>query len=88
MILKSVMLIVCLQLPAGAAVAETLLFYDQYPPFSYKEDNKIKGLFVDVMKKAFARMNTNVEISSYPFKRALLLAAQGYGVPAAQEGRR
>ena len=58
---------------------ETLIFYDNFPPFSYLEEGQVKGLFVDVVTAVFDDMGTAYKTKSYPFKRALLSASKGDG---------
>ncbi len=59
---------------------ETLIFYDDFPPFSYLEDGQPKGLFVDVVTAIFDDMGKEYETKSYPIKRALLSASKGEGL--------
>ena len=58
---------------------ETLIFYDNFPPFSYIQEGQPKGLFVDVVTAVFDDMDRAYETKSYPFKRALLSADKGLG---------
>ena len=59
---------------------ETLIFYDNFPPFSYLEDGQFKGLFVDVAIAVFEDMGIVYQTKSYPFKRALFSAGKGLGL--------
>jgi len=59
---------------------ETLIFYDDFPPFSYLVDGQPKGLFIDVVTAIFDDMGEAYEIKSYPIKRALLSASKGQGI--------
>ena len=60
--------------------AETLLFYEDFRPFSYTEKAETKGLFFDIVTAVFKNMETAYEIETYPFKRALMMAIEGEGV--------
>jgi polar amino acid transport system substrate-binding protein len=59
---------------------ETLIFYDDFPPFCYLDDGQAKGLFVDVVTAIFDDMGDVYETKSYPIKRALLSADRGQGI--------
>lgn len=59
---------------------ETLIFYDEYPPFCYQDNGQTKGLFVDVVTAIFDDMGVAYKIKSYPFKRAMLSADMGEGI--------
>jgi len=59
---------------------ETLIFYDDFPPFCYLDDGQAKGLFVDVVTAIFDDMGEAYETKSYPIKRALLFASKGQGI--------
>jgi len=60
--------------------AETLLFYDDFQPFSYSEKEQTKGLFFDIVTTVFKNMETTYKVEIYPFKRALIMAMEGKGV--------
>jgi len=60
--------------------SETLLFYDNFEPFSYLNNGQTQGLFVDLVTAAFEEMENDYDLKSYPFKRALLLAEEGKGI--------
>ena len=54
------------------------VYYENYPPRSYKEDGIMKGVLVDVMNEIVAkRMNINIEHKGYPWKRAQTLVKNG-----------
>jgi len=59
---------------------ETLIFYDDFPPFCYLDDGQLKGLFIDVVTAIFDDMGGAYETKSYPIKRALLSASKGQGI--------
>lgn len=50
----------------------------QYPPFEYKENGISKGINVDIVKEALKRMGHDAKIKFFPWKRALLMAQNGY----------
>jgi len=60
--------------------AETLLFYDDFWPFSYTEKAQTKGLYFDIVTTVFKNMETEYKVETYPFKRALIMAMEGKGV--------
>jgi len=62
------------------AAEQSLLFYDEFPPFSYVEDNQPKGLFVDIVSAVFKSMGASIDANSYPFKRAMRMAELGQGI--------
>lgn len=51
---------------------------DGYRPFSYAEDKEAKGIYIDVLKVAFSRMEGyNVSIQPIPWKRGKKMAENG-----------
>ncbi|UZP67059.1 transporter substrate-binding domain-containing protein [Desulfovibrio mangrovi] len=53
---------------------------DNYPPYSYLEDGKAKGIYVDLLTTAFSRMpEYNITIRLVPWKRGLNLLETGQG---------
>ncbi len=50
---------------------------DSYVPYSYKENNQIKGLYIDIIEELFARTEYRAKIKLMPFKRLLSSAQQG-----------
>ena len=75
------LLLSCLSMLSRAeGDVETLIFYDDFPPFSYLVDGQPKGLFIDVVTAIFDDMGEAYEIKSYPIKRALLSASKGQGI--------
>jgi len=54
---------------------------DNYPPYSYKENGVAKGIYVDILKKAFSQIkNYNVTIKMVPWKRGLNYIKTGKGI--------
>ena len=52
-------------------------YYDNYPPFSYSENGKMKGIFIDTLKEIGHRMDISVIHLGYPWKRAQEFVAKG-----------
>ena len=51
---------------------------DNYPPYSFVENGKTKGIYYDILEEAFAQMpRYDVELKSIPWKRGLALLQQG-----------
>lgn len=48
-----------------------------YHPFQYEENGEVKGVAVDIIKEIFGRMNQPIEISFYPFPRAMYKIKKG-----------
>lgn len=74
----------CLALVLAAAAAfaqsvDVVLYCDDgYPPYAYMEAKEAKGIYVDIIREAAARMKGyRVEIVPVPWKRALQYAESG-----------
>lgn len=52
---------------------------DDYPPYSYLENGKLKGIYIDLMKRASEQLSPDYEIQlvPLPWKRALKLIEEG-----------
>jgi polar amino acid transport system substrate-binding protein len=51
-----------------------------YPPYSYKENGEIKGIYTEIFKKAFSRLEGyKVKIAPIPWKRGLSYLEHGKG---------
>lgn len=61
----------------GLASEPVVLVTAQYPPFSYEEDGQQKGLAVDLVREAFARMRQPLRIEFVPFARAIEMVKSG-----------
>jgi len=72
--------ILCSVINTAKIHAETLLFYDDYPPYSYTEKSETKGLFFEVVSTVFKSMETEYMVEAYPFKRSLIMAMEGEGI--------
>lgn len=61
---------------------EVVVFGDAaYPPYSYKENGKSKGIYVDIIKSAFEKIKDyNVTIKMHPWKRGLAFVKKGKSV--------
>lgn len=51
----------------------TILADDSYPPYSFVENGKLQGMYVDIVKEAAKLLEPNykVNVVAYPWKRAL-----------------
>lgn len=71
----SILVVMVLVLFAGSAWAsQKVVVYgdDGYPPYSYGEGREVKGIYVDILKEAFSKMEGyDVEIKVLPWKRLL-----------------
>jgi polar amino acid transport system substrate-binding protein len=66
--------------PLHAAQNVTVYGDDAYPPYSYQKGKEARGIYVDILKKAFAQMpDYNVTIELVPWKRAVKLVETGKG---------
>lgn len=68
---------------SGLSFAETSITVyadDGYAPYSYKEGTEAKGLYIEILKAAFAKMSDyKVTIEPVPWKRALKYMETGEG---------
>ncbi len=56
--------------PASAADPFQVAYFQSYPPFSFVEDGRMRGLFVDLLDEAFRRLGVPVLHSGHPWKLA------------------
>ena len=42
-----------------------------YPPYQYQEDGEVKGIAADIVKEVFKRLGREIEMTFYPFPRAI-----------------
>ncbi|WP_309247267.1 transporter substrate-binding domain-containing protein [Shewanella sp. VB17] len=53
---------------------------DSYPPYSYSEDGALKGIYIDILKKIFAKMNNyKITINPIAWKLGLSYMESGKG---------
>lgn len=53
---------------------------DNYPPYSYLENDKVSGIYLEILQRAFSEMDGyNIIISAIPWKRGLQLLKSGKG---------
>jgi polar amino acid transport system substrate-binding protein len=82
-IIISTILTFCFNLSAIAFAADinVEVYADEgYPPYSYKENGKAKGIYARILKKAFSRMKGyKVKIKPVPWKRGLSYLKNGKG---------
>ncbi|NMR24306.1 transporter substrate-binding domain-containing protein [Pseudoalteromonas sp. NEC-BIFX-2020_015] len=57
----------------------TILADDDYPPYSYLENGEVKGIYIDLLRRASTqlKLDYHVKIISTPWKRALLTVKKG-----------
>jgi polar amino acid transport system substrate-binding protein len=68
-----------LSFTSNSKTTVTILADDDYPPYSYLENGELKGIYVDLLKRASAKLQLDyyVKIVPMPWKRALLIVDQG-----------
>lgn len=49
----------------------------QYPPYEYQENGKNKGIVVEIINEVFKRMDQPINITLYPWARALNMVKTG-----------
>jgi polar amino acid transport system substrate-binding protein len=80
---RYVILTLLLTLFAGelhARVSVTVYCDESYPPYSYQEKGKLKGIYTRILTRAFDRMTGyTVTIKAVPWKRGLNLLETGKG---------
>ena len=65
---------------SGAETRVTVYCDDNYPPYSYVEGGKVKGIYTEVVRRAFSAMaGYAVTIEAVPWKRGLHLLESGTG---------
>ncbi len=63
---------------------------EQFPPFSYQEDGKLQGIFVDLLEKMLEHMNTTSnrsEIKLLPWDQGYQMALQDNNTVIFSTGR-
>ena len=64
--------------PVCAQMDVEILGDEKYPPYSYKEDGKPKGIYVEILESAFKQMpDYVVTIRMVPWKRGLEMVKKG-----------
>ena len=62
----------------GVAKADTLkLVTLSYPPYEFQDGDRVDGIVVRILRRAFEKLDYQIEIEVLPWKRALLMARQG-----------
>lgn len=65
---------------ASELMADTFKFLaPEYPPYQYKENKEVKGIFPDLVTEAFKRMGHNLTMEIFPWPRVLLYMEKGEG---------
>lgn len=73
-----VVLLVLFSFKANCKEIVTVYCDNNYPPYSYSEDGKTKGVYTKILILAFNRMEGyKVEIKAVPWKRGLKLLEKG-----------
>ncbi|MDE1464303.1 substrate-binding periplasmic protein [Spartinivicinus poritis] len=63
-----------------AAQSVKVMADEAYPPYSYKKDGKMTGIYTDVLSAIFAKMpDFNIKIEGVPWKRGLKSMEAGEG---------
>ncbi len=76
--LKKLLLVSLVSSAIFASQTIELLGDKSYPPYSYKEDGKAKGVYVEVIKAAFSKLpNYNVKFNMIAWKRAIAMTKKG-----------
>lgn len=57
----------------------TILADDSYPPYSFVENNQLKGIYIDIIKASakIIELHYKVKVTAIPWKRGLLELKQG-----------
>ncbi len=67
-----------LKLPVEKTIEVTILTDDSYKPFSFEENGKAKGMYIDVLRTAFSRMKGfNVKMKPVPWNRGKMMMERG-----------
>ncbi|KPV98499.1 Bacterial extracellular solute-binding protein, family 3 [Pseudoalteromonas sp. P1-9] len=64
---------------AGDSQEVRILVDDDYPPYSYIENGKVKGIYIDFIRQVSRELapNYHIRFLPLPWKRALMLMEQG-----------
>lgn len=64
---------------AAAIEKVTILADDSYPPYSYVDNGKLKGIYIDIVNEAAKLINSHyqIELVSIPWQRGLLELKKG-----------
>ena len=76
--LKNIILIILLSVNLLASQIVEFAGDQNYPPYSYSQDGVAKGIYVDILKSAFAKMpGYDLKINMMAFKRAIKMTKLG-----------
>ena len=64
--------ILLLGVTGTAKAREVTIFVDNWPPYSFKKDDKIVGISTELIELALQKANIKYKLVTYPFKRALI----------------
>jgi polar amino acid transport system substrate-binding protein len=77
-ILLLLMTVLLLETVSAGAKTLKIVYFDQFEPFSWRENNKMKGLFIDVVNEAIGkRMGLPVLHEGYSWNRAQAMVRDG-----------
>ncbi|WP_419905340.1 substrate-binding periplasmic protein [Kiloniella sp.] len=48
-----------------------------YPPYEYKQDEEVKGLFIDIIRECFKRMGYRLRVEVFPWSRIIRMGKEG-----------
>jgi len=69
-----VMLFFSLQFPAFAQPVFKAVYFDNFPPYSWKENGQMHGILIDILNESInKRMGIPISHEGYPWKRAQLI---------------
>jgi polar amino acid transport system substrate-binding protein len=78
--MKTIIFIIIAMLATQSLAQTKVTLYgdDAYPPYSYAENGKMKGIYTSVLRKIFAQMpDYSVTLKGLPWKRGLAKVKQG-----------
>lgn len=68
-------------IPASLIQAQTIqVVTEDWPPFNYMEEGKIKGLSTEIVRQTLDQAGLSYEIALYPWARAFHMASEGENV--------
>ncbi len=77
---KIILFLICLLLPLPAYAQDTMrmVYFENFPPFSWREDDQMQGILIDVVNEAIqVRMGIPVSHVGYPWARAQKMVRDG-----------
>jgi polar amino acid transport system substrate-binding protein len=73
------LLALCLAIGAGSPRADEplRLVTLEWPPYEFETDGKVQGVAVDIVREAFSRLDTPIQIQLNPWARSLEMVRRG-----------